>query len=146
MKYETVNAGTLADNQALMVFDYTLLKDKKILIVDDNRINQIVTKKMLDKEDVICAVASNGDDAIAMIKTNAYDAVLMDINMPGKDGIETTKEIRQFNTTLPIIALTAVEIEEARSIIFNSGMTDFVVKPYDVKKFKQVIIKHIINA
>lgn len=43
-----------------MVFDYTLLKDKKILIVDDNRINQIVTKKMLDKEDVICAVASNG--------------------------------------------------------------------------------------
>lgn len=81
-----------------------------------------------------------------MIKTNAYDAVLMDINMPGKDGIETTKEIRQFNTTLPIIALTAVEIEEARSIIFNSGMTDFVVKPYDVKKFKQVIIKHIINA
>ena len=146
LKYETVNAGALADNQALMVFDYTLLKDKKILIVDDNRINQIVTKKMLDKEEVICAVASNGDDAIAMIKTNTYDAVLMDINMPGKDGIETTKEIRQFNTTLPIIALTAVEIEEARSIIFNSGMTDFVVKPYDVKKFKQVIIKHIINA
>ena len=146
LKYETVNEDALADNQALILFDYTLLRDKKILIVDDNRINQIVTKKMLDKEGVICAVASSGDAAIAMIKANSYDAVLMDINMPGKDGIQTTKEVRQFNTTLPIIALTAVEIEEARSIIFNSGMTDFVVKPYDVKKFKQVIIKHIISA
>ena len=146
LKYETVNEDALADNQALILFDYTLLKDKKILIVDDNRINQIVTKKMLDKEGVICAVASSGDAAIAMIKADSYDAVLMDINMPGKDGIQTTKEVRQFNTTLPIIALTAVEIEEARSIIFNSGMTDFVVKPYDVKKFKQVIIKHIISA
>lgn len=145
LNYEVVQSDVVEEMKSSITIDYKILKGKKILIVDDNRINQIVTKKMLETEDVICYIASNGNEAINMIKVNDFDAVLMDINMPVKCGIEATKEVRKFNTKIPIIALTAVEIEEMRSKIFNSGMTDFIVKPYDVKKFKEVIIKHIVN-
>jgi CheY-like chemotaxis protein len=123
--------------------DSNILVGKKILIVEDNRINQIVTQKILEKKDIICSIAEQGDEAIAKIKANHYDLVLMDINMPIKNGIEASKEIRKFNKTIPIIALTAVEIEEMRNNIYMSGMNDIVVKPYDISKFIDVIIKNI---
>ncbi len=127
----------------LIKFDVSILKDKKILIVEDNRINQIVTRKILEQKDIICSIAENGEEAIEKIKQNDYDLVLMDINMPVKNGIEASKEIRKFNKTIPIIALTAVEIEEMRNNIYMSGMNDIVVKPYDISKFMDVIIKNI---
>ncbi|PHS67430.1 MAG: hybrid sensor histidine kinase/response regulator [Flavobacterium sp.] len=132
----------IKDN-SLIKFDASILKGKKILIVEDNRINQIVTQKILEQKDIICSIAENGEEAIEEIKQNDYDLVLMDINMPVKNGIEASKEIRKFNKTIPIIALTAVEIEEMRNNIYMSGMNDIVVKPYDISKFIDVIIKNI---
>ena len=123
--------------------DSKILIHKKILIVEDNRINQIVTKKILEKNDIICTIAENGEEAIRLVKTNNYNLVLMDINMPVKNGIEATIEIRKFNKTLPIIALTAVEIEEMKNNIYESGMNDIIVKPYDITKFIASIIKNI---
>ena len=70
----------------------------------------------------------------------------MYINMPIKNGIDATKEIRLFNTTLPILALTAVEVEEMRYSIYESGMNDIIVKPYDATKFIQTIIKNMIGV
>ena len=67
----------------------------------------------------------------------------MDINMPGKDGIETTKEIRKFDTSTPIVALTAIEVEEMRNKIEASGMNDIIVKPYDTDKFLKIILKNL---
>ncbi|MFK5981559.1 MAG: response regulator [Flavobacteriaceae bacterium] len=130
-------------NNSLIKFDDSILKDKEILIVEDNRINQIVTQKILEQKDIICSIAENGNEAIEKIKQNDYDLVLMDINMPVKNGIEASKEIRKFNKTIPIIALTAVEIEEMRNNIYMSGMNDIVVKPYDISKFIDAIIKNI---
>ena len=124
----------------------SFLKGKKILVVEDNRINQVVTRKILEKNDLQCYIAENGNEAIKLVKTNDYDLVLMDINMPKKNGIEATKEIRKFNKTIPIIALTAVEIEEMRNKIYDSGMDDIIVKPYDVTKFIAVIFKNISQA
>ena len=63
--------------------------------------------------------------------------------MPVKNGIDASKEIRKFNKTIPIIALTAVEIEEMRHNIYLSGMNDIIVKPYDVTKFIHTIIKNV---
>ncbi len=127
------------------ILDVKVLQNKKILIVEDNKINQMVTKKILEKNLVVCEMASNGEEAVAKVKNNTYDLVLMDINMPIKNGMEATKEIREFNDTIPIIALTAVEIEELRHKIFDSGMNDIIVKPYDMKQFIQTIIKNIVN-
>jgi len=104
------------DKPTPIAINSKILIDKKVLIVEDNRINQIVTKKILEKNGIICTIAENGQIAIDKIKENTYDLVLMDINMPVKNGIEASKEIRKFNKTIPIIALTAVEIEE---IIFT---------------------------
>ena len=119
------------------------LKGKRILIVEDNRINQIVTKKILEQNNIVCSLAENGEEAIDKVKENYYDLVLMDINMPVKNGIEASKEIRRFNQNIPIIALTAVEIEEMKNNIYMSGMNDIIVKPYDVTKFMSCITKNI---
>jgi len=64
--------------------------------------------------------------------------------MPVKNGIEATKEIRKFNLSVPIVALTAVEIEEMRYETYASGMNDIIVKPYDITKFTQTILKNIL--
>ena len=123
--------------------DSKILINKNILIVEDNRINQIVTKKILEKKGIICSIAENGVEAVNKAKEDSYDLILMDINMPIKNGIEASKEIRLFNKTTPIIALTAVEVEEMKNNIYLSGMNDIIVKPYDVSKFINSIIKNI---
>ena len=121
------------------------LNGKKILIVDDNRINQIVTKKILENNGMLGFVAESGDIAIKKIQQETFDLVLMDINMPGKDGIETTKEVRVFNKIIPIVALTAIEVEEMRNRILASGMNDIIVKPYDTDKFLKIILHNLTN-
>lgn len=124
--------------------DNNILSEKRILVVDDNRINQIVTKKILENHGISCSIAENGDMAIAKLQKETFDLVLMDINMPGKDGIETTKEARKFDKTTPIVALTAIEVEEMRNRIEASGMNDIIVKPYDTDKFLKVIRNNLI--
>src|SRR5690606_22409441 len=120
--------------------DNSILNGKKILIVDDNRINQIVTKKILENNGMLGAVAESGDIAIKKLQQETFDLVLMDINMPGKDGIETTKEVRMFNKIIPIVALTTIEVEEMRNRILASGMNDIIVKPYDNDQFLIIIL------
>jgi len=123
--------------------DTTQLAGKYILIVEDNRINQVVTKKILKTASVNCDIAQNGEEAVAMVRLHDYDLILMDINMPVKNGIDACREIREFNDMIPIIALTAVEIEEQKFHIFDSGMNDIIVKPYDIDLFKQTIVENL---
>ena len=118
---------------------------KKALIVDDNRINQVVTRRILEKRDFECKVAGDGYQAIEMLQNEAFGLVLMDVNMPGLSGMETTQKIREFNTTVPIIALTAVEIQEMRDEILNSGMNDIIVKPYDIPTFFNTIFRNLMT-
>ena len=87
---------------------------QRALIVDDNKTNQIVTRRILEKKDYECEVVGSGLEAIEKLKHSQFDLVLMDVNMPGMNGMETTRKIRKFNTNIPIIALTAVEVEEMR--------------------------------
>ncbi|WP_424494580.1 response regulator [Salinimicrobium sp. GXAS 041] len=117
---------------------------KKALIVDDNRINQVVTRRILEKRDFICDVASDGYEAIEKLKNEAFGLVLMDVNMPGMSGMETTQKIREFNQEVPVIALTAVEIQEMREEIISSGMNDIIVKPYDIPTFFNTIFRNIL--
>ncbi|HBY68236.1 MAG TPA: hybrid sensor histidine kinase/response regulator [Flavobacteriaceae bacterium] len=141
LKFNVVNKATTEIEDSLL--NKKLLVKKRILIVEDNRINQAVTKKILERNQVICSIAENGKQAIEQVKKNAFDLVLMDINMPVLDGLEATKKIRMFNSTIPIVALTAVEVEDLRFEIYNSGMNDIIVKPYDMNKFLQVILRNL---
>ncbi|MUP41362.1 tetratricopeptide repeat-containing hybrid sensor histidine kinase/response regulator [Christiangramia aestuarii] len=116
---------------------------KRILIVDDNRINQVVTKRILEKKDFECEVAGDGQTAIDLVQNGNYDLVLMDVNMPGISGLEATKEIRKFDQHIPVLALTAVEVEEIREEIQAAGMSGIIIKPYDVQQFYQIVYKNL---
>lgn len=117
-----------------------------ILIVDDNRINQVVTKRILEKKNFNCDVAGDGITAVQKVRDESFDLVLMDLNMPGLTGFEATKEIRKFNTEIPVVALTAVEVEEVREEIKSAGMNDIIVKPYDVEQFYQIIYRNLVSS
>jgi len=114
-----------------------------ILIVDDNKINQRVTQKILGKYHFKSSLANDGEQAIAMNRSQKFDLILMDINMPKINGIEAAKKIRKSDKKTPIIALTAVELDEMRNEIFDSGISDIIHKPYDVQEFLKTILKHL---
>ncbi|WP_254073631.1 ATP-binding protein [Cellulophaga sp. HaHaR_3_176] len=114
-----------------------------LLIVEDNKINQVITKKMLLKKDMTCDIASNGTDAVEMVSQNKYDAVLMDIHMPGISGEEATILIRKFNIYTPIIALTAISLDDSLESFYAAGCNDVVTKPFKPEVFYQKIGENI---
>lgn len=120
-----------------------LLLDKKILVAEDNRINQTVTRKILEKNGVVCTIAENGQQAVTFASKEKFDLILMDLNMPVKNGFDACKEIRSMDDKIPIVALTAVEVEEVRNEIYLAGMNDIVIKPYDVTKFIRTILVNL---
>ena len=117
--------------------------DKRILVVDDNRINQVVTRRILEQQQFVVDICDNGLDAVEMVRNKTFEMVLMDVNMPGITGLEATQRIRIFNKDIPIIALTAMEIDEIREEIYEAGLNDIIVKPYDTARFYQVIFKNL---
>ena len=134
---------SITDNENDKYSDIGTTTKLNILIVDDNKINQIVTKNILEKKGYTTTVAGNGLEAIQACKENSYDLVLMDVNMPEMGGLEATQNIRQFDKNTPIIALTAMEDKEMIIEAKESGMNDLIVKPYDTHIFYQTIIKNI---
>ena len=107
------------------------LKGRRILLVEDNKINIMVGKQILERANLVVDVAFDGLMAVNMVKENEYCAVLMDIQMPIMDGYTSSLEIRKFNNTLPILALSASVFLEVKSKIEQSGMNGFIFKPFD---------------
>ncbi|WP_299892068.1 response regulator [uncultured Lacinutrix sp.] len=119
---------------------------KHILIVDDNSINQMITKRILKNKKAKVTVVNCGLEAIRETQENHFDAILMDIHMPNMNGYTTTQNIRKFNTTVPIIALTAVKLDENKKKIFDSGMNDVIVKPFRQEDFFNKLNKFLNSA
>ena len=110
-----------------------------VLVVEDNKINQVITKKMLNKRGVSCDIAENGLEAIDHANRNQYDGILMDIHMPGISGVEATIEIRKFDRETPIIALTAISLDDSLETFYAAGCNDVVTKPFKPEVFYQKI-------
>ena len=110
-----------------------------VLVVEDNRINQIITRKTIEKNNYKCSVVDNGYDALEILEKENFDVILMDINMPLINGFETTKLIRFKGIDIPIVALTAFDkaeiIEEALSV----GINDIIIKPFDNFQLFEII-------
>lgn len=115
----------------------------RILIAEDNKINQIVTKNLLEKANYYCEIVENGEEAISLLKNKMFDLVLMDINMPKMGGIEATNLIRNFNTDIPVLALTAADIEDFNENHKYSGFNGLITKPFDNYEFFQLIETNI---
>ena len=118
-------------------------KSLHFLIVDDNAVNLLVAKKMVQKFGATVTTAESGNEAIDLVKANEYDMVLMDIQMPGLDGHQTTRELRKLNYTKPIVALSANAFSEDVEKSLNSGMNDHLQKPYTEEKLFQRIIMFV---
>ncbi|PIF30409.1 tetratricopeptide repeat protein [Flavobacterium sp. 9] len=124
--------------------DLTSNEIYKILIVEDNLINQLVTKKIIEKNNYICKVVDDGFSALKILENETFDLILMDINMPLMNGFETTKRIRLLGIKTPVVALTAFDKDEIAEEAISSGINDIIIKPFEpVKLFK--IINYLIN-
>lgn len=121
------------------------LSNIKILVVEDNKINQMITKKILAKMKLNCDIVDNGEEAVDMVKNNNYDVVLMDIHMPGISGIEATKIIRTFDRELNIFALTAVTIEDKMQEFEEAGFDDIISKPFKQEDFEKKLFKAVMS-
>ncbi len=103
----------------------------RILLVEDNKLNQFVAKEFLTKAGLLVTIANNGDEGVEQVRSGSFDAVLMDMQMPVMDGIQATRMIRKLPGAekLPIIAMTAAAQESDRLACFESGMNDYIAKP-----------------
>lgn len=127
------------EKKATPFYDDNWMVDKKILLVEDNKINQMITQKMLEKKKIHCHIIENGEDAVEHMRDNTYDLVLMDVHLPGINGTIATEHIRKFNQDTPIIALTAISLDENKEMMLSYGMNDVITKPFDPEKFYEVI-------
>ncbi|MDY8137800.1 response regulator [Aquimarina sp. 2201CG5-10] len=113
--------------------------DISILVVEDNKINQMVTRNLLKLIGYDCVIVENGLSAVEIIENQNFDLILMDLNMPKLNGYEATKLIRKTNSSIPIIALTASEIEEVENNCINAGMNAVINKPLSKDTLKNIL-------
>lgn len=118
----------------------------RVLLAEDNLINQNFATTILKKHGYNADVANNGNEVMTLLKENNYDVILMDLHMPEKDGYETTSNIRNSSEkyrTIPIIAVTAAAIKGEKERCFNEGMNGYISKPYApielIEKINEVI-------
>ncbi|MGB0057956.1 MAG: response regulator [Methyloceanibacter sp.] len=126
-------------------FDIDRMRGARVLLVEDNEINQEVAIGQLEDAEVFVDLAENGAEAVRMARENDYDVVLMDMQMPVMDGIEATRILRsdaRFQT-LPIIAMTANALVSDRELCLQAGMNDHIAKPIDPDQLFGVLMRWI---
>jgi signal transduction histidine kinase/ActR/RegA family two-component response regulator len=122
------------------------VKDAKILIVDDNPVNLAVTGGLLSRYGIAADTAENAEDAIRMVQLTRYDIVFMDHMMPGMDGLDATRIIRNLGgrfEEIIIIALTANAVSGVREQFLEAGMNDFLAKPIIISELQDILRKYL---
>lgn len=122
-------------------------KEAKILLVEDNQMNQELTVSLLNSVGLATMVASNGQVALDLLKKNAFDLILMDIQMPVMDGLEATRAIRnrsdEYFRNVPIIAMSARAFQKDREDCIRAGMNSYIAKPIDPKLLYVELSKYL---
>ncbi len=118
------------------------LKDTKILLAEDDFINQEIILGLLEETNITIDIAENGEEAIALHKKNSYSIILMDIQMPILDGYKATKEIRKTDKKIPIYAITASAMKEDIQKTLKSGMNGYLHKPIDISKLYKILLNY----
>ncbi|MDE6502269.1 MAG: response regulator [Ruminococcus sp.] len=139
------------ENTAESEDDELCFEGKKILLVEDNELNQEIAQAILENVGFIIDTADDGTVAVDMIKNmpaDTYNIILMDIQMPVMNGYEATKEIRSLDdpikANIPIVAMTANAFEEDKQEAINAGMNGHIAKPIDIEKLMETL-KDILN-
>lgn len=114
----------------------------KILVVEDNPLNMELVVEILRSKGFNVQTAEDGEEAIRKTVNEVFDLILMDIELPGIDGIEATKIIREKNKYVPIIALTSYAMKGDRERFLSAGFDDYISKPLDVIEFISKLDKY----
>jgi CheY-like chemotaxis protein len=124
----------------------------RILVVEDNELNREIAKELLEDIGYLVETAEDGESAVLMIRRSDgdyYDAVLMDIQMPGIDGYEAARNIRRMfdweHAQIPIIAMTANAFEEDMERARSAGMNAYIAKPVEPEAVKQILEQVLAN-
>jgi CheY-like chemotaxis protein len=141
----TLEVATGAEEETEQEFEpVDNFQGARILLVEDNPVNVLIAKTILDNWNCRVEVSNNGQEAIDVLRENEFDLVLMDMRMPVMGGIEATKIIRaEINTEVPIVALTGNAIKGDQEKCLAAGMTDYVSKPFEQKDLNIVLTKLI---
>ena len=120
-----------------------LLRGSRILLVEDNEINQQVARELLEDCGLAVDVAENGEVALGLVQKFSYDLVFMDMQMPVMDGVTATREMRKHARLelLPIVAMTANAMEQDRRKCMEAGMNDFLIKPIDPQELSTILTR-----
>jgi signal transduction histidine kinase/DNA-binding NarL/FixJ family response regulator/HPt (histidine-containing phosphotransfer) domain-containing protein/HAMP domain-containing protein len=150
----TIPAGVDPASQELITeLDRTTVEEKaesvetklsgKILVAEDNIVNQQVVRAMLEKAGLNITIVNNGREAVQAAATAGFDLILMDLHMPEMDGTEAMQSLRQSGMNIPIIALTADVMKEDVDKCLAAGFDEHIAKPIDRKKLLQVLDKYL---
>jgi two-component system sensor histidine kinase/response regulator len=121
------------------------LRGARILLVEDNEINQQVARELLEDAGLVVEVADNGQIALELAQKEIFDLVFMDMQMPLMDGVTATREMRKLErlANLPIVAMTANAMEQDRRRCMDAGMNDYLVKPIDPHDMQSILLRWI---
>ncbi len=117
------------------------LSGLRVLVAEDNPVNQLVTTELLKHQGVLVTLVPNGVEAVQAAQSGTFDAVLMDIQMPEMDGLEATRRLRAAGYDRPIVAATASAVATEVAQYAEAGMNDFVLKPFDVEELFRVLAR-----
>lgn len=118
----------------------------RVLVAEDNAINQVIARRMLEKLGAEVDIANNGLQAIEKAHQGDYDLILMDVQMPEPDGLEVTRRLIRDGITTPIIALTANATLDARQECLQAGMVDFLSKPFRLRNLANVVSPYLSHS
>jgi len=118
----------------------------RLLAVDDTESNRLLLRELIAGPGVEVSLAASGEEALALARKQAFDLVLMDIRMPGMDGVEATRALRRLGGSwrdTPVVAVTAHVLEEERRRLLESGLNDVLVKPVDTDQLRDTLHRHL---
>lgn len=145
LRYEITGAALAKPNELPKTRSQTVTEDRpRILVVEDNDVNQLVSKAMLERLNCEVTLVNNGVEAIDAFSSRRFDLILMDCNMPVMDGFEATRQIRALEqqknlTPVPIVALTAHALDHIKQECFAAGMDGHLSKPFDVAQLDKIL-------
>ncbi len=140
LQHQPKQAETDRKPNSILNKEFAILYPLKIMVAEDNQINQKLILKVLERLGYTASLAETGKEAIEMLNQQYHDVILMDMQMPEMDGLEATRHIRKNNARQPaIVALTANAMAEDREECFKAGMDDYISKPIKIEKLIAIL-------
>jgi signal transduction histidine kinase/CheY-like chemotaxis protein len=130
-------------NEELITDDNNRYKTTAVLVVEDNKVNQLLMEKILEREGIAALVVSNGQEALNAVNERNFDLIFLDIQMPVMDGYTTARKLRSSGIITPVVAMTAFAMPGEMEKCHAAGMNEYLAKPVDIAQLDRVLKKYL---